>query len=87
MSRRPARPGDPPTRRQARVRAFVAAYLRRRGHAPTYAQIADGLGLGSRQAAAHLVAALVARGLLGHEPRLARTLRLVEPLRNVARGR
>ena len=67
------------TRRQAALLAFVRDYgAAHDGAAPSYQEIADGLGLNSKSRVSDLVDRLVARGYLHRIPRRARGLKVVE---------
>ncbi len=57
-------PRLPRTQRQKEVYDYIVSFLERRGHIPTYAQIAKQLGVTSRATIAKHVQALVRLGLL-----------------------
>jgi SOS-response transcriptional repressor LexA len=60
-----------PTKTQKRALDFIVAYIKREGMAPTYAEIAAGLGLRSRGHIASILNGLCERDLitLGSGPR------------------
>ena len=64
---------------QARVFDFIRAHVARHGYPPTYAEIADGLGFRSANAAAQHVRLLAKKGYCETTPGVARGLRLIEP--------
>ncbi|HEY4202612.1 MAG TPA: hypothetical protein VGM83_18835 [Devosiaceae bacterium] len=67
------------TPRQRRTLDFVTAYGAARQHAPSYREIADGIGLASVSGVSRLVQALEARGHLVRLPGKWRSLALVDP--------
>lgn len=75
-------PKDPTARAltasQERVRAFIQDFGERHGFPPTQAEIAEGLGFRSVNAAAEHVRLLAKKGVLTVTPRSARGIRLVE---------
>jgi SOS-response transcriptional repressor LexA len=72
------------TPRQREALAFIAAHLRRHGEAPSYRQIAVGLGVVGTSTIARLVEGLIERGALRKCGRSQRSLTLVgEPEQNV----
>lgn len=52
------------TTRQANALAFIGEFITRHEHSPTYAEIADGLGLMSRSSAHRVVQILKERGVV-----------------------
>lgn len=67
----------PPTARQRRVLDFVDSFLARRGFPPTHAEIAEGLGFASPNAAREHVRLLVKKGLVEVTPGASRGIRVV----------
>ncbi len=65
---------------QQRTLDFIQAYILRHGHAPTYPEIAQGIGIQSQGTAHRYVKALVDMGHLINEEGLHRGLRLPEEL-------
>ena len=57
---------------RAAVLAYIREHLAAHGYAPTLAEIAAAVGLGSRSGAAYYVRALVADGHLTREPKQVR---------------
>jgi len=67
------------TRRQAALLAFLRDFAAAHdGAAPSYQEIADGLGLNSKSRVSALVDRLVERGYLHRIPKRARGLKVVE---------
>lgn len=66
------------TPRQADTLDFVRAYLARTGASPTYQQIADGIGLASKQGIHRLVVALEERGHIRRIPGRRQSIVVVE---------
>src|SRR6266496_3329980 len=54
----------PRTQRQKEILDYIVRFLERRGHEPSYAQIANHFGVKSRATIAKHIAALERRGLL-----------------------
>lgn len=68
------------TARQVDALEFIKAYSRKNcGHTPTFDQIKDGIGLGSKAGVHRLVAALKERGFIDHFPGKARSIVLKVP--------
>lgn len=68
-------------RRQADVLAFIRAYLRRQGYAPTIREIGDALGMRSTNGVKEHLVALVRKGFLRRGPKgTTRALTLTTPL-------
>lgn len=62
------------TVRQSDVLNFIRAYHAERGFAPSYGEIADGVGLGSKSGVARIIEGLVERGYIGRMPHQARSI-------------
>ena len=70
------------TRRQAAILAFIATYLREHtGHSPALRDIMAGCGIKSPATAYYNILVLQAKGHIGWEPRLARTIRIIKALK------
>lgn len=67
-----------PTRRQALVLAYVAAFTAERGYAPTLREIGDGLGIASVNAVSQHLFYLRKKGRLAWEDGKQRTMRVLE---------
>ena len=67
------------TQRQQQVLEFIAAYLSERGYPPTYQEIADALGITSKQGVVRHLEALIRKGYLTKDDTTARSLRIVAP--------
>lgn len=66
------------TDRQQEVLAWVKGYIGEWGYAPTFAEVSDGLKLGSTQAATDHIRALEKKGYLRRTPRVARGMILLK---------
>lgn len=66
------------TRRQRDLLDFIGAYMATENVAPSYQEMADGLGVASKNTVHRLVDALVERGCIG---RLANRARAIEILK------
>lgn len=66
------------TPRQLDVKRFIQTYTRGNGHGPSFAEIADGIGVVSKSNIHRLVSELEARGHVTFRPRIACSLRIVE---------
>lgn len=66
------------TPRQAECFSFIGAYSLEHGYAPTFDEIAAHLGLAKRSGVSRIVDELEARGLIRRQPKLARSLEIVE---------
>lgn len=62
------------TRRQSEVLVFIGQYTQEHGFAPSYREIATGLGMQSKGNVARIVAALRERGAIEHLPHKARSI-------------
>jgi SOS-response transcriptional repressor LexA len=71
----------PLSRRQKAVLRWIADYLEAHGCAPSFQEIADGVGKKSKGGSALLINALVARGWLLKKPYLARAIDLTPAAR------
>ncbi len=67
------------TQRQQQVLEFIAAYVNERGYPPTYQEIADALGITSKQGVVRHLEALIRKGYLTKDDTTARSLRIVAP--------
>tara|TARA_Y100000310_G_C20571486_1_gene758249 strand:+ start:700 stop:1035 length:336 start_codon:yes stop_codon:yes gene_type:complete len=67
------------TKRQGQTLAFIRGYMRRHDHAPSYREIADGIGVKSKSRIHHYVYGLKARGYVRITPALNRSIALVHP--------
>jgi repressor LexA len=74
-----------PTKRQQQVLDYIEAQRQRAGVPPSLREIARHFGFRSMTAAADHVRALRQKGLLAHQPRRARALRVVSPLQSLRR--
>jgi len=63
---------------QQRTLEFIQAYILRNGHAPTYPEIAEGIGIQSQGTAHRYVKALIDEGCLLNEEGAHRGLRLLQ---------
>ena len=63
----------------AELRNFILAYEHERGCAPSYKEMAKGLGLRSQSGIHRLVESLETRGVVQRNPSHARTVRIVPP--------
>lgn len=70
-----------PSRRQRDFAHAVATLAKRRGIPPTLSEVADEIAV-SLPRAAQLAAACQARGIVTREPRVARSLRAVNPTKS-----
>lgn len=68
----------PLTRKQQEALDFIKTYIAREGVAPTYAEIAAGVGLAGQSGAHRLLVCLRDRGRIRFTPRLARTIEVLE---------
>lgn len=57
---------------------FIKAYMEVKGYAPSYRNIAEGLGIKSKSNVHRLVHALKSQGLLDLDPHKIRSLRVVD---------
>ncbi len=64
------------TEAQSKILAFVARAIEENGAPPTYRDIAENFGFKSTRAAQDHIAALCRKGMLEHQPGVARGLRL-----------
>lgn len=62
------------TIRQGEVLNFIRAYHAERGFAPSFAEIAEGVGLGSKSGVSRIVDGLVERGYIGRMAHQARSI-------------
>lgn len=72
----------PRTQRQKDILDYIVRFLERRGHVPSYAQIAHHFGVKSRATIAKHIAALEKRGLLtrrGEDGEFALSIKVAEP--------
>lgn len=74
----PERSSSPLTESQERVRAFIQSFGEKNGFPPTLAEIAEGLGYRSANAAAEHVRLMAKKGVLEVTPRAARGIRLLD---------
>ena len=65
------------TKRQADAIGFIRAYHAEKGITPTYAEIMEALGLGSKSQVADVVARLEDRGFITRIPHRARAIAIV----------
>lgn len=65
------------TRREHDLITFLRRWFAEHEHSPSYAEIAAGLGLASKQSVHRLIHQAVAKGLVSIDPHRARSLRLV----------
>ena len=63
--------------RQQQILDAIAAHWKAKGYAPSFREIADEVGIASTNGVSDHVKALVRKGLLLHDPRVARSVRLV----------
>lgn len=68
------RPAGGLTVRQRQVLDFILDYQMKRGVAPSYGEIADGVGLASKQGPHRIVSALEERGYISRLPGRARSI-------------
>jgi len=73
------------TERQREILDFLRAHQRERSVVPSLREIARHFGFRSMTAAADHIRALRQKGYLGHEPRLARSHRVLSPLEPLRR--
>jgi hypothetical protein len=64
------------TPRQKQVLEFILAYIKWKGHAPSYANIAEGLQMKSRSNMHKIVHKLEEEGLIYIKPRKFRSMRV-----------
>ncbi|WP_139235073.1 GIY-YIG nuclease family protein [Methylobacterium sp. yr596] len=69
----------PPTLRQHELLNFAKDYILKNGCSPTFDEMRIGLGYASKSGVHRIIAALVGRKLVSYEPKLARSLILLEP--------
>ncbi|HWK65370.1 MAG TPA: MarR family transcriptional regulator [Rhizobiaceae bacterium] len=62
------------TVRQRQVLDFIIDYQKKRVVAPTFSEIADGIGLGSKSGVNRIINALAERGYITHMPGRARSI-------------
>ncbi len=67
------------TERQHQVLDFIATYVKERGYPPSYQEIADALGIASKQGVVRHLEALIRKGYLTKDDTTARSLRIVAP--------
>ena len=66
------------TERQKLVLDFIQTFVKVRGYAPSYSEIAQGLGMKSKSNIHRLVHVLEERGLLQIKPHMVRSLKVVD---------
>jgi repressor LexA len=66
------------TERQKMVLDFIQTFIKMKGFAPSYAEIAQGLGMRSKSNIHRLVHVLRERGLLQVKPHMIRSLKVVD---------
>jgi len=66
------------TERQKLVLDFIQTFVKMRGFAPSYSEIAQGLGMRSKSNIHRLVHVLEERGLLQIKPHMVRSLKVVD---------
>lgn len=66
------------TKKQAAALAFIGEFIARHDHSPSYAEIADGLGLMSRSSAHRVVQILKDRGVVRSRRGRRQTLAIVQ---------
>ncbi|MEU0027422.1 hypothetical protein [Streptomyces sp. NPDC006335] len=68
---------SPLTIRQSQVLTFLTQASTRLGYAPSLREICEGTGLRSTSTAAHHIRTLAERGLITHDPKIPRSIRVV----------
>jgi repressor LexA len=63
--------------RQAEIYQFIQDFHQQNGYAPTFREIADGIGQSLSSAAAYITA-LGDKGYVAWEPKIARSIRIVK---------
>lgn len=66
------------TRRERDLLIFICTFIEERAKAPTYAEMAEGLGLKSRGNTHRLVRKLVDHGYITVEPNCFRSIELID---------
>ncbi len=64
--------------RQARALTFLRRFHRKNGYSPTFREIADSMGITPAGAVRHIVA-LTKKGYIETTPKIARSIRILEP--------
>lgn len=64
------------TPRQKQAYDFIRSFIDKEGYGPSYQEIQEGLGLGSKSGVHRLVEGLEQRGLIVRRPRLKRSIAL-----------
>lgn len=68
------------TPRQRETLTFIEQYIAARGCSPTYDEIKDGLGIGSKSGVHRLVVALERRGHVKRLPNMGRSITVIQKL-------
>lgn len=76
---------EAPTEAQVKVLEFITAYMKVKGYAPSYMNIAQGLGLKSKSNIHRLVHELRIRGLLKLNPYKVRSLKLDSSVNSIVK--
>lgn len=66
------------TERQKLVLDFIQTFIKMKGFAPSYAEIAQGLGMRSKSNIHRLVHTLREKGLLQVKPHMIRSLKVID---------
>jgi repressor LexA len=76
---------EAPTEAQIKVLEFITAYTKVKGYAPSYMNIAQGLGLKSKSNIHRLVHELRVRGLLKLNPYKVRSLKVDSSVHSIVK--
>lgn len=76
---------EAPTEAQVKVLEFITAYMKVKGYAPSYMNIAQGLGLKSKSNIHRLVHELRIRGLIKLNPYKIRSLKLDSSVNSIVK--
>lgn len=71
---------------QRKTHSFIKTYFKKHGHAPTAAEIAEGIGIKSRGVVHRYLKALVKAGHIALTPNRHRNIRLLSSIQNVFSG-